>query len=91
MKGKHNVYVVLKDANSIPVKVENPIKVTIKPNTGGQAEEIIAQQMMSMNLFESDRLQFKIEPMKGSLHAGYYRAVIYTDWGLLGGAEFHLR
>ncbi len=89
--GEHNIYIVLSDVKGIPVKVLNPIEAAIKSNSAGQTQAIIAQQMIRANLFESDRLQFQITPVKGSLHKGYYRAVIYADWGLLGGAQFNLR
>lgn len=90
-KGDHTLYVVIKDANGLPVKVTNPIKATIKSETGGKSEEIIAQQMQVRNLFEKVRLQLPITPEVGSLRPGYYRVSIYADWGLLGGASFQLR
>ena len=90
-KGEYPVYLVVKDAKGIPVKVANPVKTTIKPATGSQAEEIIAQTMVRATLFESDRFQFKIEPLEGSLHKGFYSVAVYTEWGLLGGAQFQLR
>lgn len=90
-KGEYQVYLVIKDAQGIPVKVANPINVTIKPDTGGKSEPIIAQQAIKANLFDQNRLQFKINPEEKNLHQGYYRATIYTDWGLLGAAQFQLR
>lgn len=90
-KGDQKIYVVIKDAQGIPVKVANPIKATIKSDVGGKAEEIIAQQMQIRNLFEKVRLQMAILPEVGSLKAGYYRVSVYADWGLLGGAAFQLR
>lgn len=88
-KGEHNVYLVIKDAKGLPVKVSNPVKPTVKPT--GAMEEIIAQQMLTATLFEGGRLKFKIEPEPGSLRAGHYRVSIFTEWGLLGGAQFLLR
>lgn len=89
-KGNHKIYVVIKDAQGIPVKVANPVKATIQSTTS-KVEEIIAQQMEIRNLFEKVRLQMKINPEVGNLHKGYYRVSVYADWGLLGGAEFQLR
>ena len=90
-KGEHQLYIVLKDAKGIPVKVANPVEATIKSSTTAQGEPIIAQQMMTASLFEKGRLQFKVEPLPGTLHKGYYRALVYADWGLIGGAQFQLR
>lgn len=90
-KGDHNIYVVIKDAKGIPVKVANPIKANITSETSGQSEEIIAQQKQIRNLFEKVRLQLLVNPIEGSLRKGYYRVSVYADWGLLGGAEFQLR
>lgn len=90
-KGDQKVYVVIKDAQGVPIKVANPIKATIKSEVSGQSEEIIAQQMELRNLFEKTRFQMKVAPLAGTLNPGYYRAVVYTDWGILGGAQFHLR
>lgn len=90
-KGDQKIYVVIKDAQGVPVKVANPIKATIKSSTGGKSEEIIAQQMQIRDLFDKVRLQMTINPEVGNLQAGYYRVAIYADWGLLGGAQFQLR
>lgn len=90
-EGIHDLYLVIKDAKGNVVKVENPIKATITPDAGGQAEEIIAQQVITNTLFESARLKFKVTPVHGSLHKGFYRAAVYTEWGLLGAAQFQLK
>lgn len=90
-EGVNNVYLVINDAKGLPVKVDNPVKATIKPDSGGTPEEIIAQQMMSTDLYENVRLKFKINPKPGTLKPGHYRLSIFTDWGLLGGAQFQLR
>lgn len=90
-KGEHNLYIVLKDAKGMPVAVANPVKATIKSDAGGASEEIIAQQMQTVTLGENERIQFKITPEGKSLKEGYYRVAIYTEWGLLGGAQFQLR
>lgn len=90
-RGEHPLYIVIKGANGVPVKVANPVMTTITSNASGQSEAIVAQQMLTASLFEQNRLQFKVNPEPGTLQKGYYRAVIYADWGMLGGVEFQLR
>lgn len=90
-EGERRLYLVVKDAQGLPVEVANPTYVAIKPENGSKQEEIIAQKVLTTNLFENERVQFKITPTEGTLHKGYYRATIYAKWGLLGGAEFQLR
>jgi hypothetical protein len=71
--------------------VPNPVKKKITSHKDGQIEEIIAQQMITSDLFDKVRLQFKVAPEKGSLEKGFYRVYIYAEWGLIGGTEFELR
>ncbi len=86
-----NIYLVIKDMNGIPVGVENPINVTIKPTEDIEGEQIIAQQSMQVNLDDVDDLKFSINPKSNTLHEGYYRAFVYSHKGLLGSSQFYLR
>lgn len=90
-EGVHNLFVVIKDANGNLVKVANPVKKKITSQVDGVMEEIIAQQMVTADLFEKVRLQFKVRPEKKTLKKGYYWVFIYADWGLIGRTEFELR
>lgn len=84
------IFLVIKDANGMPVEVENPIKTTIHAD-GYQKEEIIAQQVMTANLKKNNTLKFEILPKRKTLNEGFYRASIYSKKGLLGYDEFYLR
>lgn len=84
------LYLVITDAKGTPVKVKNPISTTIRPNTGGDAFPIIAQQTIRQTLQNGARLQF-IQPLDEKLRGGAYRVSVYADWGLLGSASFQLR
>ena len=86
-----NIYLVIKDMNGLPVGVENPISVTIKPTEDIEGEQIIAQQSMQVSLDDIDDLQFSINPKSNTLHEGYYRAFVYSHKGLLGSSQFYLR
>ncbi len=84
------IFLVIKDANGMPVEVENPVKTTIHTE-GYQKEEIIAQQVMTANLKRNHTLKFEILPKRKTLNEGFYRASIYSKNGLLGHDEFYLR
>lgn len=84
------LYLVITDAKGTPVKATNPVTTTIRPNTGEKSFPIIAQQTLRTELQNGGRLQFDY-PLDTKLAKGYYRASVYTDWGLLGSAEFQLK
>lgn len=85
--GTEKLYLVIKDINGMPVQVESPIMVTV----GSKKEEIIAQQMMTVNLSQHSSFKFEFMPKKKTLREGYYRASVYSDKGLIGSDQFHLR
>lgn len=87
MSSTETLYLVIRDINGIPVQVENPIKATV----GSKKEEIIAQQMMAVNLSQHSSLKFEVMPKKKTLHEGYYRVSVYSEKGLIGSDQFHLR
>lgn len=93
MIGKHELFVVIKDATGNVVQVDNPIKTTIRQDVNGATEEIIAQQAIEVMLSGKgqERFEFEIAPTAKTLKKGYYRADIYASWGLLGAAQFQLR
>jgi DNA repair exonuclease SbcCD ATPase subunit len=90
-EGVNNLYVVIKDAKGNLVKVDNPVKKKITSEVNGSVNQIIAQQMITADLFDKVRLAFKVKPKRRTLKKGYYRVNIYADWGLVGRTEFDLR
>ncbi len=90
-KGTHQVYLSIVNAKGDPMVVNYPQTVVIDPSIeGGLATVITAQQSKTVDLANDVRIQFK-QPIESRLNPGFYQANIYTDFGLIGSAQFQLR
>ena len=87
-QGVRPLYLVITDDKATPIKLENPIQATVSVN--GQVNEIMAAEGKEVKLEENQRLSFSHE-LSSKLAKGYYRAIVYTDIGLLGASNFRLR
>lgn len=90
MLGEHTVYLTINDAQGTPLPVANPVKATIRPNTGGQPIQIIAQLTKEAELVNGERLEM-VYPITSKLDKGTYKAAVYVDWAMLGATEFNLQ
>lgn len=90
MVGEHMVYLALSDGNGTPIEVANPVKATIRPNTGGDAIQIIAQQAQELFLENGKRIEMTVEPLE-KLLPGNYKAAVYVDWAMLGSAAIYMK
>ncbi|MFK7774305.1 MAG: hypothetical protein AB8F94_19305 [Saprospiraceae bacterium] len=86
-RGKQTLYLVIKNAQSIPVKAETPIMKRL--NINGNILEIQAQKAKEVTLGTTQRIDFK-HTIGERMKAGYYRASIYSEAGLLGSVSFKL-
>lgn len=87
-QGVRPIYLVISDTNGKPIPMENPIKATVSVN--GQNTEIIAVQGKDVNVSGDQRLSFTHD-LADRLAAGFYRASVFTDIGMLGASSFQLR
>ena len=87
-QGVRKVYLTITDDTGAPVKKEVPVSATISVN--GQEQNIVAVSEQNVDIQESQRLTFNHE-LEEKLKAGFFRASIYTDLGLLGAASFRMR
>ena len=87
-QGLKDLYLVITDENGIAIKKANPIAKTV--NLNGQTTDITAVSTQSVDIMESQRLNFthKLEERLGK---GFYRASVYSDIGLLGSSSFRLK
>ena len=86
-QGVRPLYLTISDEKATPIEVSNPIRTSVIVN--GQEMNIQAVEAKEMNITSSQRLTFTHE-LDEKLSAGYYRAAVYTDIGLLGAASFRL-
>jgi len=86
--GVRPIYLVLSDQQSNPVVSENPVNATITNN--GAPMNLIALEGRDVNVEKNQRISFTHE-LDSKLAAGFYRAQIFTDLGLLGAANVQLR
>jgi len=86
--GVRPIYMVIQDANSKPIPMDNPIKASV--NVNGQSTPIIAAEQTEQNIKDSQRVIFNHSFGK-KLKKGFYRIIIYTDIGILGANTFQLR
>lgn len=90
-KGVQNVYLSITNAKGVPMKVAAAKKVMVQSNVEGtQVAEITAQQTRKVSLQNDMRIDF-YQLIENRLDPGYYRASIYTDFGLIGATQFQLR
>jgi len=87
-QGLRDLYLVITDESGIPIKKANPIATTVSLN--GESTDIIAVSKQSVDITESQRLNFQ-HNLEERLKKGFYRASVYTDIGLLGTSSFRLR
>ncbi len=86
--GVRPIYFVLTDQSGTPVTSENPVTATAIVN--GAPMNLIALEGRDVNVEKNQRLSFTHE-LTVKLAAGFYRAQIFTDLGLLGAANVQLR
>lgn len=87
-QGLKELYLVITDENGIAIKKANPIAKTV--NLNGQTTDITAVSTQSVDITESQRLNFTHD-LEERLSKGFYRASVYSDIGLLGSSSFRLR
>lgn len=87
-QGLRKVYLVITDDTGVPLKKTSPVSAKISVN--GQEQDIIAVSEQNVDIQESQRLSFNHE-LEEKLKAGFYRASVYTDLGLLGASSFRMR
>lgn len=86
--GVRPIYFVLTDQSGTPVTSENPVRA--KAIVNGAPMDLIALEGRDVNVEKNQRLSFTHE-LDVKLNAGFYRAQIFTDLGLLGAANVQLR
>ena len=86
--GVRPIYFVMTDQSGTPVISENPVRV--KSIVNGAEMDLIALEGRDVNVERSQRLSFTHE-LDDKLDAGFYRAQIFTDLGMLGSANVQLR
>ncbi len=87
-QGVRPIYLVITNDKATPIKIENPIQITVSVN--GQNNEIMAAEAKEVNIEENQRISFS-HKLNSKLAKGYYRVIVYTDIGLLGASNFRLR
>jgi peptidoglycan hydrolase CwlO-like protein len=87
-RGMQTVYLVLSNANGIPLKSNNPIRTRI--DAGGTVTEIEAQVAREIYISRTQRLSLPFE-IVDKINSGAYRATVYTGKGWLGSASFQLQ
>ncbi|MEO1513898.1 MAG: hypothetical protein AAFV95_02760 [Bacteroidota bacterium] len=87
-QGVRPVFLSITDENGTPIKIDNPIQAKVVVN--GQTMDIIAAEKKEISLTENQRLSFTHD-LAQKLGSGYYRAIAYTDIGVLGASSFRLR
>lgn len=86
--GVRPIYLVLSDQSGTPVTSENPVRA--KAIVNGAEMDLIALEGRDVNVEKNQRISFTHD-LDVKLAAGYYRAQIFTDLGLLGAANVNLR
>ncbi len=87
-QGVRPIYLVISDEKGTPIQTANPIQARATVN--GQPMDLIAVEAKEVNIGDSQRLSFTHE-LEDRLAAGYYRASVFTDIGLLGASNFRLQ
>lgn len=87
-QGTHPVYLVVTNEQGTPVKEDNAIPAKI--NSNGQIQSIQAVKQQDVNIAANQRLSFTHE-FDERLERGYYKVLVYTDTGLLGGSSVRVR
>lgn len=87
-QGTKSLYLVITDETGTPIKTSNPIQASAVVN--GQKMDLIAVKAKDVNVEGNQRLSFTHD-LEEKLRAGYYRASVFTDIGLLGATSFRLR
>ncbi|MEL6140812.1 MAG: hypothetical protein AAFU67_04260 [Bacteroidota bacterium] len=87
-QGVRPLYLVVTDAKGTPITSEKTIPV--KAEVNGQTMNLMAIATREVNVEESQRLNM-VHELDQKLDAGFYRAQVFTDIGLLGASSFRLR
>lgn len=86
--GTRTLYLVITDETGTPIKTANPIQAQAVVN--GQRMDLLAVKSNDVSIETNQRLSFTHD-LEEKLRAGYYRASVFTDIGLLGATSFRLR
>ncbi len=86
-QGVRPLYLVVTDDKSVAVTSEKTIPVKI--NINQQPMDLQPLLVKEMDIEESQRINFTYE-LDQKLKAGFYRAQVFTDVGLLGASSFRL-
>lgn len=87
-QGVRPLYLVITDEKATPIDLEKPIEARVTVN--GQPTDIIAAEAKEINIEANQRVTFTHD-LAEKLKAGYYRASVFTDIGLLGATSFRLQ
>lgn len=87
-QGVRPLYLVITDDKGTPIARTDYITTSVSINN--KPQDILAVETREENITESQRITFNHE-LENKLDAGYYRASVYTDIGLLGSSNFRLR
>lgn len=87
-QGVRPLYLSITDTNGVPVNASNPYSTKVMVN--GQPMDLIAVDAKEVDLIDNQRLTLSYD-VDEKLQAGFYRATVYTDIGLLGAVSFKLR
>lgn len=87
-QGVRPIYLVVTDEKGTPVTSEKTIPA--KVNVNGQSMDVLALETREINIEESQRINLTHQ-LDQKLNAGFYRAQVFTDVGLLGASSFRLR
>lgn len=86
-QGVRPLYLVVTDQSGTPVTAESTIPVKI--NAKGQSLDIMPIATRDFDVEDTQRINF-VHELDDRLSAGFYRAQVYTDVGLLGASSFRL-
>ncbi|PHI21376.1 hypothetical protein CEQ90_02980 [Lewinellaceae bacterium SD302] len=87
-QGVRPLYLVITDQAGTPIGGTNVIPV--KATVNGQETNLKPVETKEVNIMSSQRINF-VHELDDKLDAGFYRAQVFTDVGMLGGASFQLR
>lgn len=87
-RGTRPIYLVVTDDKGTPIKTDNPVQATV--TTDGQTQQLMAVKSQQVNIAENQRLSFNHE-LTERLNRGFYKVLVYTDIGLIGGSSFRIR
>lgn len=87
-QGVRPLYLVITDQSGTPLGGTNTIPV--KATVNGTSTSLKPVQTKEVNITDSQRLNL-VYDIEEKLQAGYYRAQVFTDIGMLGASSFRVR